>query len=152
MDLEELYEKFQARSGTVLDRTKARFSRAGYAYYSVLSGENVVIAASTHEYGKFKGFLLYVAGFVPITLNRYYIRRVVEVTGSNRRAVVMPLVGITHVFASAAGVGTMLGCIHLWKIVRSMYFASYLATLAFVIDDPHHKIYKESKIMRNTLS
>ena len=152
MNLEEIYEKYQSRSGSFADRLKARFYRAGYAYYSVLSGENVIIAASTHEYNKFKGFLLYVGGFMPLTLNKYYIRRLVEVTRSNRKLVIVPLLGLTHILTSSTGVISMLACIHTWKQLRSMYFASYLGTLAFLIEDPHHKIYKESKIMRNTLS
>ena len=151
MDLEEIYEKSKSKGESLTKRIQARFLRAGYAYFSVLSGENAVISASTHEYKKFKGFLLYVGGFAPILLNKYFIRRVVEITKSNRKVVVMPIVGVTHILATGFGVLGMLGAIHLWKALRSMYFASYLSTLAFIIDDPHHRIYKESKIMRNAL-
>lgn len=152
MDLEDLYEKFKTSGNSFTQRMQSRFLRAGYAYYSVLSGENAVISASAHEYGKFKGFLLYVGGFAPLTLNKYFIRRAVEITRSNRKFIIVPLVGVTHIVTSGLGVITMLGAIHLWRGLRSMYFASYLATLAFLIDDPYHKIYKESKIMRNALS
>lgn len=49
------------------------------------------------------------------------------------------------------GVVTAYGIIQLWSRMRCMYFASYLATLAFWIDDPTHRIYRESKIMRNAI-
>lgn len=151
MDLEEIYEKARSRGDSVYKRGKARVLRAGFAYYSVISGENAVIGASTHEYKKFKSFLLYVGGFAPITLNKYFIRKAVELSKSNRKLIIFPLVCLTHIATSTLGVLTMLASIHLWKALRSVYFASYLATLAFIIEDPHHKIYKDSKIMRNAL-
>ena len=151
MNLEEIYHKFNSKGDTLSKRIQARFLRAGYAYYSVLSGINPVIGVSTHEYNKFKSFLLYVSGFAPIMLNKYFIRRAVETTRSNRRIVIMPIVAITHITASCFGVLSMLAAIHTYKTLRSVYFASYLATLAFFIDDPHHKIYRDSKIMRNAL-
>jgi hypothetical protein len=151
MDLEDIYNKFTDQGGNFAARLKGRFMRSFYAYYTVLSGENTVISASTHEYKKFKAFLLYSAGFAPIMLNKYFIRRAVEITRTNRKLIVVPLVGVTHLIASGLGILSMLAGIHLWQGLRSMYFASYLATLAFIIDDPHHKVYKDSKIMRNAL-
>lgn len=151
MNLEDIYERFASDGSTFWNRFTARFRRAGYAYYSVLSGENIVISASTHEYNKFKSFLVYVGIFAPIMLNKYYLRKVVEISGSKNKLFVVPMVATVHLATSALGGLTVMGGIHIWKALRSMYFASYLATLVFIIDDPHDKIYKQSKIMRNAL-
>jgi hypothetical protein len=110
-----------------------------------------VISSSTHEYKKFKSFLIYLGFFLPVTLNKYYLRKIVEITGSTRKFIVVPLVGATHVVTSLGGGLAAYSGLQVWSVLRSMYFASYLATLAFCVDDPHDKIYKQSKIMRNAL-
>ena len=146
MDLEEIY----ARSAGVR-RVQAKFMRAGHAYWSVLTGENPVISTSTHQYTKFKSFLLYVGGFAPLLLRSYFVRRAVELTRSNRKIVIVPTVGLMLSLAIPAGVLSTYFAIEAWRGLRSLYFASYVATLTFLIDDPHHRIYKQSKIMRNAL-
>lgn len=151
MNLEDLYERFATDGNTYWSRFSSRFLRAGYAYYSVISGENVIISLSTHEYNKFKSFLVYVGMFAPITLNKYYLRKIVEITRIKSKLFVLPAIVGVHAATSALGGISALGIIHVWKKLRSMYFASYLATLAFIIDDPQDKVYKQSKIMRNAL-
>ena len=113
MDLEEIYGKFRGKGDSFAKRIRARCLRAAYVYSTVLSGENKVISASTHEYNKFKAFLLYVGGFAPILLNKYFIRRAVEITKSNKRLIIVPVVGLAHLSASSFGVLSMLGAIHL---------------------------------------
>lgn len=151
MELGDLYDKYSSNEPSLILRLKARFLRGSFAYFSVMKGHNIVIASSTHEYKKFKSFLIYLGLFLPVTLNKYYIRKVVEISGSKRKILVVPLVGMTHILTSAAGgLSAYLG-LQVWGVLRSIYFASYLATLAFCVDDPHDKVYKQSKIMRNAL-
>mmetsp|Transcript_3696 Transcript_3696/g.7909 ORF Transcript_3696/g.7909 Transcript_3696/m.7909 type:complete len:145 (+) Transcript_3696:25-459(+) len=144
MDLHEIY----ARHSKGL---KARFLRAGYAYKSVLTGINPVISASAHDYPKFKAFLIYLGAFTPVLFKNTIIQKSIAFTRSNKRWVVIPTVAACYSVLIPAGASIAYLTILSYSCIRSMYFASYLATLAFFIDDPNHRAYRESKIMRNAL-
>lgn len=96
MELDELYTKFstsgQSACKLYLDlSTLNRFKRAGYAYYSVLTGVNPVVGTSNHEYKKFKAFLLYLGGFIPIFFKNSVLKKAIEITRSNRKIVIVPV-------------------------------------------------------------
>lgn len=150
MNIEEVYEHYSCRSEDIRKRILARFYRAGYVYQSIITGRNVVISVSTHDYNMLKSFMIYLGIFVPITLNKYYLRKVVEISKSTNMRFIVPAVGAVHVVTSALGGSIAFGAINIWKVLRRMYFASYMATLVFLIDDPKDKVYQQSKIMRNT--
>jgi hypothetical protein len=52
---------------------------------------NPVVGSSNHEYKKFKAFLLYVGGFMPIFFKNSVLKKAIEITRSNRRMVVIPV-------------------------------------------------------------
>ncbi|CAG9311485.1 unnamed protein product [Blepharisma stoltei] len=151
MDLQEIYEKSKAQGNSFSQRLLSRFRRSRYAYWSVLTGKNPVIGTSTHEYKKLKAFLIYVGGFSPLVFKSLFIQKAVELTRSNKKLIIIPTLIAMYSIAIPSGALIMYFLIQAWSGLRSMYFASYLGTLAFIIDDPNHRIYKESKIMRNAL-
>lgn len=151
MDLESLYKKYTSEKPSSFQRLQSKLGRAFYAYASVLKGTNQVIGGSSHEYKKLKASLLYLGGFSPLFFKNFMTKKAVQLTRSNKRLVVIPALLGMYSIAIPGGVIGMYLVIQAWGGLRSMYFASYLATLAFLIDDPNHRIYKESKIMRNTL-
>lgn len=149
MDVQDLYAKHSKG-------LRARFLRAGYAYSSVMTGVNPVISGSAHDYPKFKAFVVYLGAFSPVLFKNSIVQRSIALTRSNKRWVVIPVkprqtvAAFYSVLIPAGGLSAYLLVLG-YSCVRSMYFASYLATLAFCVDDPNHRVYRESKIMRNAL-
>ena len=141
---------------SVFERTVRRMRRARFAYWSVMTGANPVIGTSQHQYQRFKNWLLYLSAALPVLFHNSILKSAVRLTRSNRLLLVLPVFPIQataglYAVAIPASVTTMFLGIQGWSTMRSMYFASYLATIAFCIDDPNHRIYKTSKIMRNAI-
>lgn len=140
----------------IYDRLRRKLIRSHFAYKSVLTGANPVIGTSNHQYRKLKNWLLWLSTAVPILCHNSLLKSAIRLTHSNRRIVVIPVPATQtlialYTAAVPASVSCTYICIQTWTTLRSFYFASYLATLAFCIDDPNHRIYKTSKLMRNTI-
>ena len=125
------------------------FQRAFHSYKSVINGDNPVISVSTHEYKKFKSAIIVGSALIPVLLKNEVYKTAIRITKSNRKAAVIPVsAGLFSVGIPLCGL-VGWSAVQAWTLIKRMYFATYLGTICYFIDDPNHRIYRSSRIMRN---